>query len=166
MTQQMLTVEELYTEYRKKVYGYVYQRLRDHAAAEDITSDVFAKIVEKISTFDPERASYSTWIFTITKNMVISHYRRQHDTEDIEELQIADEKEELLDLAIMKENSGMLAEALKVLSEKYRDIIIARYYYDYSFRQIGEMLDMTEANARVAHGRALKKLKELIGDRL
>ena len=166
MTQQLLTVEELYAEYDKKVYGYVYQRLNDYAVAEDITSDVFAKIVEKISTFDPERASYLTWIFTITKNMVISYYRRKRDTEDIEELQIADEKEDLLDAAIMKESSGVLAEALKDLPEKHRDIMIARYYYDYSFKQIGDMLDMTEAHARVTHGRILKKLKELIGDKL
>lgn len=166
MKQQLLTVEELYKEYHKKVYGYIYLRVKDHAEAEDITSDVFAKIVEKIDTFDSEKASYSTWIFTITKNMVISRFRRHHESEDIEELQLSDGSASPLDTVILSERSEILAEALKQLSQRDRDIIIARYYYDHSFKQIGEMMDMTEANARVTHGRVLKKLKELIGEKL
>ncbi len=166
MTQQLLTVEELYKEYHKKVYGYVYLRVKDHAEAEDIASDVFAKIVEKIDTFDPQKASYSTWIFTITKNMVISRFRQHHESEDIEELQLSDDSASPLDTVILSERSEILAEALKQLSQRDRDIIIARYYYDHSFKQIGEMMDMTEANARVTHSRVLKKLKELIGEKL
>lgn len=163
---QPLSAEELYTQYYNKVYGYVYQRLRNHADAEELAADVFAKVVEKLSSFDPERASYSTWIFTITKNMVISQYRRHRDTEDIDELSIADDAETPLDIAITKESSAALAEGLRALPERDREILIARYYYDNSFKQIGDMLDMTEANARVAHGRALKKLKELIGEKI
>lgn len=163
---QLLSAEQLYTEYYNKIYGYAYQRLRNHADAEDIAADVFAKVVEKLDSFDPEKASYSTWIFTITKNMVISHYRKHHDTEDIDEVVVADDAETPLDIAIGNESSEVLAEGLKKLSERDRTILIERYYFEKSFREIGDMLDMSEANARVASGRALKKLKELIGDRL
>ncbi len=163
---QLLSAEQLYTEYYKKIYGYAYQRLRNHADAEDIAADVFAKVVEKLDSFDPEKASYSTWIFTITKNMVISHYRKQHDTEDIDEVVVADTAETPLDIAISNESSAVLAEGLKKLPERDREILIARFYFDKSFREIGDMLDMTEANARVASGRAIKKLKELIGEKL
>ncbi len=163
---QLLTAEELYKEYYSKVYGYVYLRLRNHADAEDITSDIFAKIVEKLDTFDPEKASYSTWIFTITKNRVITHYRQHHETEDIDDMVIMDDSAAPLDIALLKDNSAVLAEGLKQLSQKDRDLLIARYYYNYSFRQIGELLGMAEANARVAHSRALKKLKDLIGNKI
>ncbi len=161
-----LTAEELYKEYRGKIYGYVYLRLRNHAEAEDITSDIFAKIVEKLDTFDPEKASYSTWIFTITKNRVISHFRQHRETEDIDELVIADDSDSPPDIAVMKERSAVLAQGLSQLPQKDRDILLARYYCEHSFRQIGEMLGMTEANARVAHSRALKKLKGLIGEKI
>ncbi len=162
----ILTAEQLYREYRGKVYGYVYLRLRNHADAEDLTSDIFAKIVEKLDTFDPEKASYSTWIFTITKNKVISHFRQHRETEDIDELVIADDSDSPPDIAMMKERSAVLAEGLSQLSQKDRDIILARYYCEHSFREIGERLGITEANARVAHARALKKLKELIGEKI
>ena len=42
------------------------------------------------------------------------------------------------------------------------DVVVARYYYGFRFAKIGEMMDMTEANARVTHARALAKLKEII----
>ncbi len=163
---ELLTAEELYSQYRGKVYGYVYLRLRNHADAEELTSDVFAKIVEKLDTFDPEKASYSTWIFTITKNRVISHFRQHRETEDIDEVVIADDSDSPPDIAVMKEQSAVLAEGLSQLPQRDRDILLARYYCDHSFRQIGDRLGMTEANARVAHARALKKLKELIGEKI
>ncbi len=163
---RLLTAAELYSEYRSKVYGYVYLRLRNHADAEDLTSDIFAKIVEKLDTFDPEKASYSTWIFTITKNRVISYFRQHRECDDIDELVIADNSASPPDIAVMRERSEILAEGLKQLSQRDRDIIIARHYFEQNFKQIGERLDMTEANARVAHARALKRLKELIGDKI
>ena len=52
--------------------------------------------------------------------------------------------------------------ALLELPEKLRDIIVARYYYGFRFAKIGEMMDISEANARVSHARALEKLKEII----
>lgn len=163
MTQQCLSVDELYRSYYKKVYGYIFLRVKNHAEAEDIAADVFAKVAEKYDTFDSSKASYSTWIFTITKNMVISHFRKYRESEDISEMEIADDSAAPLDTAILKEQSAVLAKALAAIPEKDRDIIIARYYYDKSFKEIGEMLGITEANARVSHGRVLKKLRELIG---
>ena len=85
---------------------------------------------------------------------------------DLDDVVVADDAEAPLDIAIGNESSEVLAEGLKKLSERDRTILIERYYFEKSFREIGDMLDMTEANARVASGRALKKLKELIGDRL
>lgn len=161
---QLLTAEELYTQYRSKIYGYVYLRTKNHADAEDLTSDIFMKVIENLDSFDPERASYSTWIFTIARNTVISHIRKLRVTEDISEMELADESDSPLDETIMKERVQKLTAALKGMKEKDRDILIARYYYDYSFREIGDVMDMTEANARVNHGRALKKMRDALGD--
>lgn len=163
---ELISAEQLYSEYYKKVFGYAYQRLGNRNDAEDLAADVFAKAVEKLDRFDPERGSYSTWIFTITKNMVISRYRKHRDTEDIEKLAITDDRDAPLDIAISKESSAILVDGLKQMAERDRDIIIARYYGERSFKEIGDMLGMTEANTRVAHGRALKKLKILIGDKI
>lgn len=162
---ELMTVEQLYVDYHKKVEGYIHSRVKNHADAEDLVSDVFAKVVEKIDTFDPSKASYSTWIFTITRNKVIDHFRKFREFDDISELEIADATATALcDGVVLKESVKRLAQALTEMPEKDRSLIVARYYFDRSFRDIGELLGMTEANARVSHGRILKKLRSVLGE--
>lgn len=163
MTEPM-TAERLYSEYRSKVSGYIFSRVKNRADAEDLVSDVFVKIVENFDKYDSEKASYSTWVFTITRNTVISYFRQAREFDDITEMELADpDSEESLNEVVLKEDIRTLAGALQRMSDRDRDIIIARYYYDRSFREIGDMLGITEANARVAHGRAIQKLRTEFG---
>ena len=142
--------EQVYRDYRSKVFGYIFNRIHNHTLAEELTSDVFVK------------ASVSTWVFVITRNTLIEYFRKHRDTEDIDELEIP-VTDEPIDRIVMEEQQELLAKALRELPEKMRDIIVARYYYGFGFSKIGEMMGMTEANARVTHSRALTKLRGLIG---
>lgn len=156
-----ISAEQLFMEYRNKVFGYIFNRIHNHAEAEDLTSDVFAKVVSHISEYDPEKASCSTWIFVITRNTLIEHFRKTRVTEDIDELDIP-VNDEPVDRMVMMEQQEVLAKALEELPEKMRDIIVARYYHGLRFARIAEIMNMTEANARVTHSRALAKLKIII----
>lgn len=156
-----ISAEQVYKDYKNKVFGYILNRIHNYAEAEDLTSDVFAKIVGHIDSYNPEKASLSTWVFVITRNTLIEHFRKHRITEDIEEQQIP-VSDEPVEKIVMEEQQELLAKALLELPEKLRDIIVARYYYGYRFSKIGEMMDISEANARVSHARALAKLKEII----
>ena len=156
-----ISAEQVYRDYKNKVFGYIFNRIHNHADAEDLTSDVFAKIVAHIDSYNPEKASLSTWVFVITRNTLIEYFRKQRITEDIDEQQIP-VSDEPVDKIVMEEQQELLAKALGELPEKLRDIVVARYYYGFRFAKIGEMMDISEANARVSHARALAKLKEII----
>lgn len=156
-----ISAEQLFKEYKNKVFGYIFNRIHNYTDAEDLTSDVFAKVVSHIDGFNPEKASASTWIYVITKNTLIEYFRKQRMTEDIEELQIPVD-DEPVDKLVMEERQEILAKALSELPEKMRDIIVARYYHGFRFSKIGEMMDLSETNARVTHMRALAKLKEIL----
>ena len=65
--------EALYTAYSEKVRGYVFGKVANRHDAEDLVSDVFLKAYEKYPTFDADRASVSTWLYTITRNTVIDY---------------------------------------------------------------------------------------------
>lgn len=156
-----ITAERLYKDYKNKVFGYIFNRIHNHAEAEDLTSDVFAKIIAHIDSYDPNKASSSTWIFVITRNTLIEYFRKQRITENIDELEIP-VNDEPIDKIVMMEQQELVAKALMELPEKMKDIVVARYYYGFRFSKIGEMMGMSEANARVTHSRALAKLKEII----
>lgn len=156
-----ISAEQMYKDYKNKVFGYIFNRIHNRADAEDLTSDVFFKVVEHIDDYNPEKASPSTWVFVITRNTLIEYFRKHKLTEDIEEQQIP-VNDEPVDKILLEEQQELVARALLELPEKMRDIIVSRYYYGFRFSKIGEMMDMTEANARVTHARALAKLKEII----
>ena len=156
-----VSAEQLFANYRNKVFGYIFNRILNYADAEDLTADVFAKVVAHIDDYDPTKASHSTWIFVITRNTLIEYFRKQRIAENIDELQIP-VSDEPIDDVIMAEQQELLAKALGELPEKMWDIIIARYYHGFRFAKIAEMMSMTEANARVTHGGALAKLRKII----
>lgn len=156
-----VSAEKLFLEYRNKVFGYIFNRIHNRADAEDLTSEVFAKVVAHIAEYDPEKASCSTWIYVITRNTLIEHFRKQRIIEDIDELQIPVDNEPV-DRIVMMEQQEILARALQEIPRKMRDIIVARYYHGFKFAKIAELMSMTEANARVTHARALVKLKSVI----
>ena len=67
---------QLYDLYVKRIYAYVFVRVRHKEAAEDITSVTFMKALEKLNTFQNE-VSYIAWLFTIARNTLIDHIRRE-----------------------------------------------------------------------------------------
>ena len=82
---QTVDIDQIYTEYSGKVMGYIRARVRSKAEAEDLHSEVFEKILRKIEGFDPTKASLNTWIFTVTRNTVIDHFRRSRPGEELDE---------------------------------------------------------------------------------
>ena len=66
-----------YEQYLPKVYRYISYRISDTHTAEDITSAVFEKALNKFKSFSPEKASFSTWIFTIARNTLTDHFRAE-----------------------------------------------------------------------------------------
>ena len=70
-------MEKIYLEYKEKVFRYVRGKVSNVADAEDVTSEIFLKIQTSLGSYDEEKATLSTWIYTITHNAVCNFYRAQ-----------------------------------------------------------------------------------------
>ena len=77
MSDTVFLKDEIYLLYKEKVSAYVRNRISDAYAAEDIVSEVFMKVYQKLECYDESRASLSTWIYIITKNTVIDYYKKR-----------------------------------------------------------------------------------------
>lgn len=158
MAAECISGEQLYLEYYDKVSAYVRGKIQNHHEAEDVISSVFLKIYQKLDTFDPAKASISTWIYTVTRNTVVDYYRthRVHASfEDYMEGALDEIPEETNTDAELLER---LAEALETLKKRDRDLIILHYYKGYTLKKIAEMMQMSYINAKVVHSKALKQL--------
>ena len=148
----------IYMEYRERVMGYIYARLRSQADAEDVCQDVFEKIYTKLDSFDPEKSSISTWIYSITRNSVIDYYRRSHPHEDLDE-NIARE-DAVEDGLLSDETLEELAEALMKLPVQLREIVVLRYYDGIPLTEIAKKMNLSYGAIKLRHAKALELIRE------
>ena len=153
----MPDMETLYAQYSSKVMGYIHARIRNRADAEDLCADVFEKVQRKLADFDPSKASVSTWIFTITRNTVIDHYRRSKPAEELDE-NLSDETEPDEGL-LNNETLSELAGALKALPAEMRDIIVLRYYDGKPLTEVAEIMGLSYGAVKLRHQSALVKIR-------
>ena len=154
---QTVDLDQIYTEYSGKVMGYIRARVRSSADAEDLHSEVFEKILRKIEGFDPEKASLNTWIFTITRNTVIDHFRRTKPTEELDE-NLSDNIE--LDEDLL--NSETLGELAAALRKQLMDIIVLRYYDGKPLTEIAEMMNLSYGAVKLRHQNAVLMLRQAL----
>ncbi|MBQ3002756.1 MAG: sigma-70 family RNA polymerase sigma factor [Clostridia bacterium] len=150
---------KIYTDFYPKVNAYVRGKIADPHEAEDIVSSVFLRVYEKLDSYDPSRASLSTWIYTISHNTVVDYFRKRRVHTQYAEYMDADLHEIADDTAPDNELLEQLADALSALGQKERDLIVLHYYKGYTLKVIAEMMGMSYANAKVIHTKALANLR-------
>ena len=143
---------QIYEEFQPKVRAYVRGKIHDPHDAEDLVSAVFMKVVQKLDSFDPAKASVSTWVYTITRNTLTDYFRTRRSMVAFEDYMV--DETELTDDAL-----DSLADALMSLKEKERDLIVLHYYSGHTLKTVAEMMGMSYINAKVIHKKALTSLQ-------
>ncbi|HCI73397.1 MAG TPA: hypothetical protein DHV42_02515 [Lachnospiraceae bacterium] len=158
--ESILTYEQVYQDYSRKVMGYIRPRINNPADAEDLHSAVFTKVYEKFSTFDQTKASISTWVYTIARNTLIDFFRTNKIHDELGEEDIVEE--DAFQGIFNEETLDELAEALKKLPEREREIILLHYYYNKQLKEIALKLHMSYSNCKLVHNKALMKLRQYL----
>ena len=65
---ETIVVSEIYDRYQRSIFRYLYYRVGDQQTAEDLTSEVFLRMIEKISLYQEQRTSFQAWLFQIARN--------------------------------------------------------------------------------------------------
>ncbi len=157
------TFAELYEEYLDKVFRYIQYRVNNMQLAEDLTSTVFEKALTNFSRYSSDKASFSTWIFSIARNVVIDCYRVNGKTQAVSLEEATDRpsgdlspEEELLKREELKRLQVCLAE----LSQEEQEIIRLKFGAELNNRQIAKMLGLSESNVGTKLYRGVKKLRD------
>ncbi|WP_426477619.1 RNA polymerase sigma factor [Chryseobacterium sp. CBSDS_008] len=147
------------------VFSFVMKKVKDENDADEITVNVFSKVLSKLDMFDPH-FQFKTWVLTIAQNTVIDFWRKKNrDNEDaVENLdevrnQYAKSPEELL---ISEEEQKKIIKTIESLDANYQDIIKLRFFEEKSIKEIAEELGISVANTKVRVMRAKKVLAELL----
>ena len=157
----------LMNRYGRQVQLFVAQWVTDMRDVEELTQDVFVRAFEHLSDYDPQRASFSTWLSCIAHNIALNHLRNQgYDPLPLNEEQYSppDVPEWAQDeTANEAERLTLLDKAIESLRPEERSLLHLRYYEGHSLGEIAEVMEVQAGPLANRLQRIRQKLSKLIG---
>lgn len=150
---------ELFRHFSPRLKSYLLRLGGTAAGAEELVQETMVAVWRKADRYDPQKASASTWIFTIARNLRIDAYRREkHPEIEADDPALAPEAVEAPDAAVGREQEATrLTEALSRLSDAERSLLRMSFYDDLSHstiaRQLGLPLGTVKSRIRLAFGK-------------
>ena len=154
--------EPIYNKYYEQVLRFVYQRMDKKEEAYDVTSQVFLKALKNLNKYEFRGLPFSSWLFRIAINEMNAFFRKnnKYRTVNIDSaglhlmMDIQDER-------YCDEDKAYLVECLTRLSSADYLMIEMRFFEERPFKEIAEILDISENNAKVKTYRALDRLRKI-----
>lgn len=154
----------LYERYHEPIFRYIFRRTADEALTADLCSQVFLKALQRIHRYEYKGVPFSAWLYRIASNEIAQHFRKANKKrvvtlEDAPLSHLAEEvkhppEEDLLPIMV---------QALDQLKEEDLQIIELRFFEARPYKEIGEILGITENYAKVKTFRILNRIKKNLG---
>ncbi len=151
----------LYDRYYIRIFRFIFQRLGDEDQTADVTSRVFLNAMLHLKSYRHKGYPFASWLYRIARNEINQEFRRDKAERNFQAQwndwgELSAEMEEAPDETMLKK----LGEAMKKLARPEIEMVEMRYFEKRSFKEIGEILEMTENNAKVKMFRIIQKLKK------
>lgn len=152
----------LYARYHEQIFRYVYQRMDDQELAFDVTSQVFIKAITNLHKYEYRGVPFSSWLYRIAKSELYQAFRdkKARRTVNVESMHLLEMIEEFEE-EDNTQSKRKLLHCLTLLKDADLEMIEMRFFERRSFKEIGDLLGISENNAKVRSFRALSRLKKL-----
>ena len=156
---------ELYNRYEGKIYTYIYRRTSNQALAEDLTAQVFLKMLEAIRNRKAWNSSFSGWIYRIAHNLIVDFYRRRDRQQQVsidDTFELKADGDSPVEAAEKSLESDRLKAAIRRLTEEQAEVISLRFLEGYSINEVATMMNKTEGAIKALQYRAVATLRQLL----
>ncbi|MBP5452685.1 MAG: RNA polymerase sigma factor [Treponema sp.] len=157
---------KLYDATMQALFKVAYRVVNDEEAAEDLVHDSYIKANEKKLVF-PSLDDAKSWLIRVVKNASLNYAKRKTREAKAYHKALYEGRQQMesgeVDL-LKSETVDKVKAALELLPEKMREVLVLREYGDMNYKEIGEMLGITEGNVKVRVFRAREQLIKLIGE--
>ena len=159
------SIGKIYREYYLDVHRFLICFSGNQHDAEDITQEVFIRVLNNLSNFNSSSSNLKTWIFSISKHAAVDHYRKKKFVSIFKDgffKQIASTDKDPNELMEQNQMKKRVHEAISKLKPNYRTVVILRGINEFSIKETSEILQCSESKVKVDYHRALKELKRRI----
>ena len=162
LARETLDWEAVYREELPRVYNFFRYRFGDDTQAEDLTSATFEKAWAGRKRYRRDRGAFSTWLFSIARNLAIDAYRRQRQTVSLEDVEPMDGGSPLLEDQVQQRQDFVKLERLMTqLPERERELVALKYGAELTNREIARLTGLSETNVGSILHRVVNKLGNL-----
>ncbi|HLX75777.1 MAG TPA: sigma-70 family RNA polymerase sigma factor [Terriglobales bacterium] len=170
--------EDIVRRYQRRIYNICYRFAGSAVDADDLTQEVFIKMYKTLDSYDVERGAFTTWITTITRNLLVDHFRKgKHDrlTDSLDASpgpeeegralgeQIEDKSRVSPDEQVRSREAGeTVHHALQKLSPELREAVILRDLQDMDYKEIAAVLKVPEGTVKSRINRGRVELARLL----
>jgi RNA polymerase sigma-70 factor (ECF subfamily) len=169
--------QEIVQQYHRRIYNICYRFSGSSDDAADLAQEVFIKMYRTLGTFDTSRASFMTWVTTVTRNLLVDHFRKGKYDRITDSLDAAPgSQEDGLTLADQLEDQAaspearmrsqetqrLVHEGLKRLSPELREAVILRDLQDMDYKDIAKVLNVPEGTVKSRINRGRTELARLL----
>jgi RNA polymerase sigma-70 factor (ECF subfamily) len=162
--------EEIVRQFNRRIYNVCYRFTGSADSAEDLAQEVFIKMYRTLDSYSPEKGAFSTWIMTMTRNLLVDHFRKSRQdrvtdsmdagvTEDEDAVPLSDRIQDAAPSAQermeRRETQEMVQKAIQKLSPELREAVILRDLQDMDYKEIALALKVPEGTvkSRINRGR-------------
>lgn len=144
----------LFDKHHVHVYNFLYKMSGDKMLSEDLTQDVFYKVIKYRASYN--NGSFISWLFTIARNSLNSHFTRNKEAHsDLETVKYRLGEEE------KEEDYSHLHKALKQLDASDRELVVLHRFQGIKYQELAEIMESTPGAVKTKMSRALKRLKNI-----
>jgi RNA polymerase sigma-70 factor (ECF subfamily) len=169
--------EEIVRQYNRRIYSVCYRFTGSAGDAEDLAQEVFIKLYRSMGSYSSEKGAFSTWVMTMTRNLLVDHFRKTKQdratdsldaglTEEEDSLSLGDKIQDQgpsADERIQRrETQEMVQKAIQKLSPELREAVILRDLQDMDYKEIAMALKVPEGTVKSRINRGRMELARLL----
>lgn len=155
----------VYDQYVERIYNYIYHRVGNTQQAEDLTGQVFVRMLEAVKAGRSWQSSFSGWLYRIAHNLVIDYYRRRQRVAFVElddGTAIQSHAGDPAKSAEVQLDKEQLCAALALLTEEQAQVIVLRFMDELSVSEVAGVMGKTDGAIKALQYRAMLALKRVI----
>ena len=169
--------EDIVRQHSRRIYNICYRFTGSAENADDLAQEVFIKMYRTLSSFDPDKGAFTTWITTMTRNLLVDHFRKTKQDRATDSLdaglgeeedsatlgdRIPDSAPSADDRIQRRETQEMVQKAIQKLSPELREAVILRDIQDMDYKEIALALKVPEGTVKSRINRGRMELAKVL----